>query len=170
MRRFHRPARLEIIAMPLSATFRPLLTLLVFVGWLGMPPAARAWPAATPPAGTASMRPLPTSPNPVKQLQRLTRELQLTPQQGVAIAPILQGRLQQIARLRNDAALSENDRRAQLRAVMLDCNRRLQAVLTDSQRQQYRQMLQRARARQHARQAEQDAGAMTSPPTDAREH
>lgn len=40
------------------------------------------------------MRPLPTSPNPVKQLHRLTCELQLTPQQGVAIAPILQGRLQ----------------------------------------------------------------------------
>jgi Spy/CpxP family protein refolding chaperone len=84
------------------------------------------------------------APDPQRQTARLSRKLQLTPEQAAKIEPILQSRMQQMQQLRADTTLAPGDRRAKMRALMQDSNTQLQAVLTDSQKQQYQQMQQQA--------------------------
>jgi protein CpxP len=91
------------------------------------------------------------APDPQRQAHRLARRLQLNPQQAAAIEPILQSRAQQMDQLRADSSLSSRERHMRLRAMNQDTDSRLQAVLTDSQRQQYRQMMQQAKLKRQNR-------------------
>jgi protein CpxP len=96
------------------------------------------------PSDSAAAGPAHQAPDPQRQTARLSRKLQLTPEQAAKIEPILQSRQQQMQQLRADNTLAPGDRRAKMRAIMQDSNTQLQAVLTDSQKQQYQQMLQQA--------------------------
>lgn len=62
------------------------------------------------------------------------------------IRPILADRDRQIESLAG-SALSPRDRRAQSRQIMEDSRAKIEAVLNDSQKQQYEQMLAERRAR-----------------------
>ena len=93
---------------------------------------------------SAATKPVHQAPDPQRQTARLSRKLQLTPEQAAKIEPILQSRVLQMQQLRADTTLAPSDRRAKMRALMQDSNTQLQAVLTDSQRQQYQQMQQQA--------------------------
>ena len=84
--------------------------------------------------------------DPSKQLKRLTKRLNLTPDQQNQLLPILTDRQQQMTALRGDTSLSEQDRRAKARTLREDFESKIKAVLNDSQKQQYEQM------RQHRRQ------------------
>lgn len=84
------------------------------------------------------------APDPQRQIARLSRKLQLTPDQAARIEPILQNRQQQMQQLRADTALAPHDRRTRMRTIMQDSDSELQAILTDSQKQQYQQMQQQA--------------------------
>lgn len=97
-------------------------------------------------ASTASTSTTPShqAPDPQRQIARLSRKLQLTPAQAAKIEPILQSRQQQMQQLRADTTMAPGDRRARMRTIVQDSNSQLQAVLTDSQKQQYQQMLQQA--------------------------
>ena len=112
------------------------------------------------PTDATSTPPSHRAPDPQRQIARLTRKLQLTPDQVAKIEPILQSRQQQMQQLRADTPLAPRDRRAKMRALMQDSNSQLQAVLTDSQKQQYQQMQQQAmqqrQARRHASGASSD--------------
>lgn len=83
-------------------------------------------------------------PDPQKQTERLTRKLQLTPDQAAKIEPILQNRQQQMQQLRADASSSPHDQHQKMRALKQDTDSQIEAILTDSQRQQYQQMQQEA--------------------------
>ena len=98
---------------------------------------------ATSSDSTAS-KPTHQAPDPQRQTARLSRKLQLTPEQAAKIEPILQSRMQQMQQLRADNTLAPRDRRAKMHALMQDSNTQLQAVLTDSQKQQYQLMQQQA--------------------------
>jgi hypothetical protein len=100
------------------------------------------------------------APDPQRQTARLSRKLQLTPEQAARIEPILQSRQQQMQQLRADNTLAPRDRRAKMRSIMQDSNTQLQAVLTDSQKQQYQQMQQQAMQRRQNKKspADDDAG------------
>jgi hypothetical protein len=102
--------------------------------------------------------------DPQRQIKRLSRKLQLTPQQAAQIEPILQNRQQQLAQLRADTSLTPRDRRSRLRAVLQQSNQQLQAVLSDSQRQQYQQMMQQAMQRRRARNSDADDGGQGNNP------
>lgn len=103
--------------------------------------------------------------DPQRQIKRLSRKLQLTPQQAAQIGPILQQRQQQLAQLRADTSLAPRDRRSRLRAVLQQSDQQLQALLSDSQRQQYQQLMQQAMQRRRARHPEAgDGGQGNGPP------
>ncbi|OOG57884.1 hypothetical protein B0E48_06370 [Rhodanobacter sp. C03] len=93
---------------------------------------------------SAATTPVHQAPDPRRQTARLSRKLQLTPAQAARIEPILQSRQQQMQQLRADNTLAPRDRRTKMRSIMQDSNNQLQAVLTDSQKQQYQQMQQQA--------------------------
>jgi Spy/CpxP family protein refolding chaperone len=115
---------------------------------VGMGTASTAWSAPfqdTPPAGSAGASTAPHAmPDPQKQTARLSRKLQLTPDQAAKIEPILANRLQQMQQLRGDTSSSKRDVHQKMRALKQDTDSQIQAILTDSQRQQYQQMQQQA--------------------------
>ena len=81
----------------------------------------------------------------------LGKRLSLSSDQVAQITPILTARQQQMQTLRADASLSEQDRHAKSHAIMQDTNSKIEAVLTDSQKQQFEQMLAQ-RHQRHNRQ------------------
>jgi periplasmic protein CpxP/Spy len=96
---------------------------------------------ATPPA--AQHR----APNPNRQAKHLAKKLGLTHDQVAQIKPILAGRFQQMQSLRADTSLTPQDRRAKAHAIQQDSTEKIEAVLNDTQKQQYEQMLAQRRAR-----------------------
>lgn len=99
---------------------------------------------ATAPTASTTAMPAHQPPDPQQQVARLSRKLQLTPAQAAKIEPILQSRQQQMQQLRANTSMTPNDRHAKMRSIMQDSNTQLQSVLTDSQKQQYQQMMQQA--------------------------
>jgi len=84
---------------------------------------------------------------------RLGKRLGLSDDQVAQIKPILADRFQQIENLRADTSLTEQDRHARVRALMQGSNSKIEAVLNDTQKQQFEQMLAERRSHQHNRQA-----------------
>ncbi|MGB8030639.1 MAG: hypothetical protein WCF30_13380 [Terracidiphilus sp.] len=83
----------------------------------------------------------------------LGQRLGLTSDQVAQITPILTARQQQMQTLRADTSLSVQDRHTKARAIRQDTNSKIEAILTDSQKQQFEQMLAQRRAR-HNHQAQ----------------
>jgi Spy/CpxP family protein refolding chaperone len=71
----------------------------------------------------------------------LGKRLGLSSDQVAQITPILAARQQQMQTLRADASLSVQDRHTKARAIRQDTNSKIEAVLTDTQKQQFEQML-----------------------------
>lgn len=131
-----------------------LLTLLAFALSVCVSGAAFAAPVQDSPAAAANQHVV----DPQRQAEHLARKLQLTPQQMATIEPILASRAQQMQQLRADTSMDPRSRRRQLHALKLSSEQQLQAVLSDSQRQQYQQMLQQAEQRRHGGQATDGGG------------
>lgn len=102
----------------------------------------QAQDTATPPNGQA-MHGQRRPPDPQERAERLGKHLQLNAQQQAQVATILQAQQQKIRDLRAGGAKGQ-DRRDQARAIMEDGDRQIQSVLTDSQRQRYLAMKERA--------------------------
>jgi Spy/CpxP family protein refolding chaperone len=94
-------------------------------------------------------------PNPKHQARELAKRLSLTPDQTAQIEPILADRDQKIAALNSNTAIDPKSVRQQRRAIMVDTESKLNAILTPAQQQQY------ATLRQQHRQHE---GAPAAPP------
>jgi protein CpxP len=121
--------------------------LLGFVFGLGASAAALAQPfqETPPPLGTGSSAPAQHAmPDPQKQTARLSKKLQLTPDQAAKIEPILANRMQQMQLMRADASSTPRDMHQKMRALKQSTDSQIQAILTDSQRHQYQQMQQQA--------------------------
>lgn len=86
-------------------------------------------------------------PDPQRELQRLSKRLNLTDEQKNQILPILTDRQQQMESIHNDSSLSQADRRAKMRSVREDSDSKIRAVLNDDQKQKYDQMQQQMRER-----------------------
>jgi protein CpxP len=84
--------------------------------------------------------------NPNKQAHHLAKELGLSKDQVQQIEPILADRDQQILSLRGDANLAPQDRRDKMRSIQQESKAKIEAVLNDSQKQQFEQMLANRRA------------------------
>ncbi len=79
--------------------------------------------------------------------KHLGKKLGLSNEQVAQLKPILEDRQQQMQTLRNDTSLNQQDRRAKAGGIMQDSKTRIEAVLNDTQKQQFEQMLQERRAR-----------------------
>jgi hypothetical protein len=79
--------------------------------------------------------------NPARMAHRLGRQLGLTPDQVAQLQPILANRQQQMMSLRSDSTLTEQDRRAKAKSIAEGSRNQIEALLTDTQKQQYEQML-----------------------------
>jgi len=83
--------------------------------------------------------------DPQQQLQFMTQKLNLDADQQSKLLPILTDRSQQIQAIRADNTLSNKDRREKIRSVMQDSRSKIEAVLNDTQKQQWQQMRQHNR-------------------------
>jgi Spy/CpxP family protein refolding chaperone len=88
-------------------------------------------------------------PNPRHQAKKMAKALNLTPDQVSKIEPILADRDQQVQSLRSDATLAPNDRKAKMHSIRQDSDSRIEALLTDIQKQQYEQIKQSRKANRH---------------------
>jgi len=115
-------------------------------------------PNSSPAPSAISAQAAPSQPgdqhrnfSPQQFAAHLGKRLGLSSDQVAQITPILTARQQQMHTLRADASLSEQDRHTKAHAIMQDTNSKIEAVLTDPQKQQFEQMLAQRRAR-HNRQ------------------
>jgi Spy/CpxP family protein refolding chaperone len=120
---------------------RPTILALAFA--LAAAFGAHAQDGGAPPPGDQGMHGQHRPPDPQERAQRLARHLQLDDAQQARIVSILQAQQQKMRDLRAGTTRGQ-DRRDQARAIMEDGDRQIQAVLTDSQRQRYLAMKERA--------------------------
>jgi periplasmic protein CpxP/Spy len=104
------------------------------------PPPDQGQAAPPPEAGGRGMR---MDPN--RQLERMTRELNLTSDQQEKIKPLLVERQQKMQALMDNQSLSREDRRAQMRTIAEGTNNSIKANLNDDQKQKFEEMRQRMR-------------------------
>lgn len=116
------------------------------------PDAAAPQAAQAQPSNFNRNRQAPIDPSQVAA--HLGKRLNLTSDQVAQITPIIAARRQQMQSLRADASLSPQDRHLKVRALMQDSNSKIEALLNDTQKQQYQQMLAERRAHQHNRHAQ----------------
>jgi len=102
---------------------------------------------SAPDSSAAQAGPQRHAANPQHQARFLARQLGLSRAQVAEIKPIIADRQQQIESLRSDQTLTPRDRRIRVQGVMQDSRSRIEALLTDSQKQQFEQMLSDRRAR-----------------------
>jgi protein CpxP len=81
--------------------------------------------------------------NPDRQLEHMTKVLNLSADQQAQIKPILQDRQQKMQALWQDQSVARQDRRAKAQAIQKDTRSRIEAVLNDQQKQQFESMRQR---------------------------
>jgi periplasmic protein CpxP/Spy len=82
------------------------------------------------------------APNPQKQAKKMGKKLGLTSDQVSRIEPILADRAQQMQSVRADATLAPQDRTAKMRGIRQDSDSKIEAFLTDNQKQAYEQLKQ----------------------------
>ena len=85
----------------------------------------------------------PRHMDPDRQLERLTRQLDLTSDQQGQIKPLLVDRQQKMAALFQDQSLTAEDRRSRMRSIQQDTRSKIEAVLNDQQKQRFESMEQR---------------------------
>jgi hypothetical protein len=119
---------------------------------LAQAPASNQAPTAdAPQAAPAQQSHRDFDPN--RQAVRLSKRLGLSSDQAAQIKPILVDRFQQMQNLRADTSLNQRDRHAKVHALMQDSNTKIEAVLNDTQKQQFEKMQAERRSHQHNHQA-----------------
>ena len=116
---------------------------------LGCAAAAQAQDSAPPPAPDQSQQAQqgrgPGRMDPDTQLQHMTRQLDLTPDQQSQIKPLLVDRQQKLEALRADQSSSQDDRRAKARTISQETRSKIEAILTDQQKQKFAAMQEHMR-------------------------
>jgi hypothetical protein len=126
------------------------LTILMLVSGISANATARPLQDSSSSHATTAAR---RSPDPQRQLDRLTHKLQLTQQQSTAIALILQHRAREIAKLRGDNTIDRRHLHLQIRSINHAADQQVSARLTDSQRMRYALIEQKLQQRHHDRKA-----------------
>jgi Spy/CpxP family protein refolding chaperone len=78
--------------------------------------------------------------DPQRETARLTRTLNLTPDQASRLEPILADRDQKMAALHSNQALAPQDRHQQMHVIQQSTREQMEAILTPAQMQQLRAM------------------------------
>lgn len=107
---------------------------------LAQAPDANQVPAANAQQFAQSGRPHRTF-DPARQAAHLGQRLGLSSDQVAPLQPILADRRQQMQGLRADTSLTPQDRHAKARAIMQDSKGKIEALMNNTQKQQFEQML-----------------------------
>jgi Spy/CpxP family protein refolding chaperone len=112
---------------------------------LGVTAAALAQDTPPPPPDQAQGQPGrgPMRMDPDRQLEHMTKELDLSADQQSQIKPLLVERQQKMQATFQDQSLSREDRRAKMQAIRADSQGKIEAVLNDQQKQKFEAMQQR---------------------------
>jgi periplasmic protein CpxP/Spy len=73
-------------------------------------------------------------------LQKLATQLQLTDDQKAKIKPLLQEQYTQLKSVHDDTSLSDEQKKAKMKAIHQDYHSQIQAVLTPEQQKKYAAM------------------------------
>jgi len=138
----------------MSKTLPLVASLLIAFGVSGAA-LAQDTSAAAPPAGAMQGH---RQPDPEHQAQRLTKMLNLTPDQSNKIAAILQQRQQQFAALKSDTSADPMAQRQKVREQMKSSQSQIDAVLTDAQRQQWQAIREKMRQKWQDKNSSDDQG------------
>lgn len=143
---------------------------------LCVPAALLAQDSAPPPdsQGTAAQQSSPGEQpmgrhrgrSPERQLKHLTQQLNLTADQQQQMLPILQDQQKRMDSIRSDSNLDPQQRRAQMRDTMMESHQKMEAIMTDSQKQQFEQSMQQRRDRMRNQGQGEGAGGAGTPPPD----
>lgn len=128
----------------MSTKFRwlmlPVLVVLV-AGSLVVGQSTQA-PQTSAPQGETAMSAHPEAHSPDAHLQMLTRELNLTDDQQAKLKPILADQAQQMKALHHDTSLSQDQRKAKIKAIHESFHEQINGVLTPEQQAKLKQMKQ----------------------------
>lgn len=83
--------------------------------------------------------------DPDRQLQHLTREPNLSSEQQSQIKPLLVDQQQKMQALFQDQSVAQEDRQAKAKSITEDTHNKIEALLTDEQKQKFAAMRQRMR-------------------------
>lgn len=131
------------------------------------PADAQAASPNTPAPPDAQAPPANRAPNPERLAKMMAKRLSLTPDQESQIEPILAERDQQVQGARADASLTPRDRRAKVRGIQQDSDSKIEAILSDGQKQQYEQMKAEQRAKRQEQRQQGQGGTPPPPPADS---
>jgi hypothetical protein len=101
--------------------------------------------------------------DPDRQLEHLTKTLDLTADQQTQIKPILLDRQQKMQALWQDQSLSRQDRRAKAQAIQQNTQTQLEAALNDQQKQKFEEMRAKMQARRQQRMGGQNQAPDATP-------
>jgi Spy/CpxP family protein refolding chaperone len=104
--------------------------------------------------------------DPDQRLAHMTKRYKLTADQQSQIKPILQDEQQQMQSMRSDTTSSREDKRAKMQSMHQASTQKIEAVLTDEQRQKYdadQQKMQERRS-EHMHGGGQGSGDAGQPP------
>jgi protein CpxP len=86
-------------------------------------------------------------PTPDEQVARMTKRYNLTADQQTQIKPIVADAQQKMMALRGDSSMSRDDKMAKMKSIHEDSNTKIQAILNDTQKQQFAQDQQKMQER-----------------------
>ena len=86
-------------------------------------------------------------PTPDEQVARMTKRYNLSADQQTQIKPIVADAQQKMMALRGDTSMSRDDKMAKMKSIHEDSNTKIQAILNDTQKQQFAQDQQRMEQR-----------------------
>jgi hypothetical protein len=93
----------------------------------------------------------------VNREARVEERLALTADQRTQFRAIVQNRHDQVMSIRNDASLSSSERREKMKAVRLDADAKVRAMLNQNQIAEYDQILKERHAHERANRKSQTA-------------
>ena len=82
-------------------------------------------------------------------LERLTKALDLTPEEVTQIKPILETQHTQIQAIREDSTLSQEDKKAKAKGIHETATTQINAILTPEQQTKYAELQQKMRDHHH---------------------
>lgn len=126
----------------------------------GAAPETSAPPPVQGPGGRRGMM------DPEQQLAGMTKRYNLSADQQTQIKPILLSQQQQMQALRGDSSLSREDRMAKMQSIRADSKTKIEAILNDDQKKQFKEDQQRMQERMQQRGpgGGPDGGGPPSPP------
>lgn len=89
--------------------------------------------------------------DPARQIQMLSKRLNLSSDQTAQLQPILADRAEKMKALFANSSLSREDRRSQMMTIMQDTDAKIKGVLTADQKQKYDAMQEKRRERMQER-------------------